>query len=71
MPWEMGRSWVEGIETSISGFSYYMANLFDVNKSRSGSAIQSEHEVRKAVYKRMPYMSEILKKFDTRLLGGV
>ena len=72
MPWEMGRSWVEGVETGISGFSYYMGNLFgrNMNKSRSKTAIQADHEVRAGAFRPMPYMSEILRKFAIVMFRG-
>tara|TARA_Y100000593_G_scaffold95031_1_gene198598 strand:- start:81591 stop:82175 length:585 start_codon:yes stop_codon:yes gene_type:complete len=71
MPWEGGRSWVEGVESGISGFGYYMANLFGKNiKSRSGSAIQSKNKVRTSSYRPMPYMTPMLNKFMTIALRG-
>jgi hypothetical protein len=62
MPWESGRSWVEGVETGISGFSYYMANLFG-QKSRSGTAVQSENKIRTGSHRPMPYITPIIQKF--------
>ena len=71
MPWEAGKSWVEGIETGISGFGYYMSKLFgDSNKSRSGSAIQVDARIRGGDYKPTPYMSIITKKLITLILAG-
>jgi hypothetical protein len=62
MPWESGRSWVEGVETGISGFGYYMANLFG-QKSRSGTAVQSENKIRTGSHRPMPYITPIIQKF--------
>ena len=68
LPWESGRNWVEGIESGISGFSYYMSNLFGkVDKSRSGSAIQTEHPMRAGMFHRRSYMTAILNKFVNRI----
>jgi hypothetical protein len=39
MPWEQGNSWVDGIESGISGFSNYMYDLA-AGKGRSKAAIQ-------------------------------
>ena len=69
MPWEGGRSWVEGIESGISGFSYYMANMFGENiKSRSGSAIQSKSKVRVGVFRPTPYLSVMISNFERMIL---
>lgn len=61
MPWENGRSWVEGIEKGISGLSYY---LFKKSKqSRSGNGIQSDSKIRSMNFKKVRYLSEIIEKF--------
>lgn len=71
MPWESGRSWVEGIETGISGFGYYMANLFGEDiKSRSGSAVQMNQKIRGGNYKPAPYISGIINKLIVAILAG-
>ena len=45
MPWQGGRSWVEGIENGISGFGYYMY-MTTSQKSRSGGGIQANNQIR-------------------------
>jgi hypothetical protein len=61
MPWENGRSWVEGIEKGISGLSYY---LFKKSKqSRSGNGIQSDNKIKSMNFKKVKYLSEIIEKF--------
>lgn len=60
MPWS-GESWVRGIEDGISGFGYYL--LKRSNESRSGTAIQSDHRIRSASFKRTSYITEIIKEF--------
>jgi hypothetical protein len=41
LPWANGRSWVDGIETGLSGLGYYLyESSKDFNSSRSGPAIQ-------------------------------
>ena len=71
MPWEMGRSWVEGVETGISGFGYYMANVFGKDiKSRSGSAIQIDNRIRSEHYRPTPYLAPIIKKLVIAILAG-
>ena len=65
MPWEGGRSWVSGIEKGISGFGYYIYKKF--LKGRSEEAVQSENKVRGSSFKRVRYMSEIIKNFTNNL----
>ena len=61
MPWENGRSWILSIERGMSGFGNYMYKKF--NKSRSGSGLQIENELRSGNFKTTSYMSEIIRKF--------
>jgi len=72
MPWEIGNSWVKGIEKGISGFSNYMyfrsgEGRFLKEKSRSGKALQSRREVNIGFFKPTKYISEILDKYRKRL----
>lgn len=82
--WDGGISWLKGIETHISGLSYYMSvfenglafKVQDIIKkaSRSGTAIQSE---KFAKQKRIPfiqfrpkkYMRDMMKKFRAQFRG--
>jgi len=61
MPWEGGRSWVVGVERGISGFGFYLYKKFV--EGRSGEALQSKNKVRGSSFKRVRYMSEIIKNF--------
>jgi hypothetical protein len=65
MPWEPGRSWVEGIERGISGFSYYINS--SRSSSRSGKGIQTDRRVRVMAFRNIKYMSEIIRKFAKNL----
>tara|TARA_Y100000310_G_scaffold339101_1_gene430728 strand:+ start:2129 stop:2710 length:582 start_codon:yes stop_codon:yes gene_type:complete len=65
LPWEGGRSWVEGIERGISGFGYYLNS--NRNSSRSGKGIQIENKLRVMAFKNTKYMSEIIRNFTKRL----
>ncbi len=60
MPWG-GGSWIKGVEQGISGFGFYM--LKRTNASRSGKAIQIDHKIRSASFKRMEYITEIVNNF--------
>ena len=65
MPWDSG-SWVRGIETGVSGFSYYMSKASLA--SRSGKAIQIDGKLRSInSIKGVPYMTDILRKFMKRI----
>ena len=65
MPWEPGRSWVEGIERGISGFSYYINSSRP--SSRSGKGIQADRRLRVMAFRNIKYMSEIIRKFAKNL----
>jgi len=65
MPWEPGRSWVEGIERGISGFSYYINS--NRPSSRSGKGIQTEKRIRIMAFKNTKYMSEMIRNFSKNL----
>jgi hypothetical protein len=64
MPWEPG-SWIEKVERGISGLGYYIYHTHTVSNSRSGKGSQSKNKLRGGVYKRVSYMSAILKTFKT------
>jgi len=61
MPWEGGRSWVFGIERGISGFGNYINKKF--LNGRSGEGVQSSNKVRGSSFKKVKYMSEMIKNF--------
>ena len=67
MPWE-GGSWAEGIETGISGFSFYMYKRF--GGGRSGWGFQVDNELRMAVFQPRKYVSELLDNFRKNIRGG-
>ena len=66
MPWATGRSWAKGIESGISGLGYYLKK---VKNSRSGLGVQSStSKVRSgASFKNTKYISDLIRKFETRL----
>lgn len=66
MPWATGRSWARGIETGISGLGYYLKK---VKNSRSGLGVQSStNKVRTgATFKNIKYISDLIKRFESRL----
>jgi hypothetical protein len=61
MPWEMGRSWLDGVEEGISGFSNYMYTLFKSGRSKMGAQINNK--IRSANYTPVGYLTPILRKF--------
>lgn len=61
MPWESGRSWIEAIEGSISGFSFYVSRM---GAGRSGGGVQSNFPRKgKISYKSVPYWSKMWNEF--------
>lgn len=66
MPWATGRSWARGIETGISGLGYYLKK---VKNSRSGLGVQSSTTKLRsgASFKNTKYISDLIRRFETRL----
>jgi hypothetical protein len=64
MPWASGRSWAKGIETGISGVGYLLNK--STSSSRSGVAIQTENKVRRGGFKNLPYISELIRKYEKK-----
>ncbi len=65
LPFETGKSWAEGIEKGISGFSQFLAGAFAT--SRSGGGIQVKNQVRGQNFRTTQYLSQILKNFTNKL----
>lgn len=61
MPWEGGRSWIKAIETSISGFSFYVSKM---GAGRSGGGLQSKHARKSGgSFTPVPYWSNMWNNF--------
>jgi hypothetical protein len=65
LPWESGRSWVRGIERGISGLGYFLYGRY--SQSRSGTGIQSAHEIRPAIFRTKRYLTSIIANFYTNI----
>ena len=65
LPWESGKSWIEGMENGISGFGYYMHRKFE--ESRSGMGLQTRKKIRQGHFRPTPYFSKIILNFLKRL----
>ena len=63
MPWAIGRSWAQGIETGISGLGFLLRKK---GKGRSGVALQSRVKVRGGRFKNTAYISSFIKKYERR-----
>ena len=63
MPWAIGRSWAQGIETGISGLGFLLRKK---GKGRSGVALQSRVKVRGGRFKNTAYISSFIKKYEKR-----
>ena len=68
MPWATGRSWAKGIETGISGLGYYFyTQKRNLANSRSGTAVQSDSNIRTGMrFSNVKYISELLKKYEKK-----
>ena len=67
-PW-MGKSWIKGVESGISGlgsYIYWKRNM-GFPPSRSGSGVQSRTKFRSGSYRPTKYISTLLEKFKKRL----
>tara|TARA_R100000353_G_scaffold70450_2_gene54225 strand:- start:737 stop:1318 length:582 start_codon:yes stop_codon:yes gene_type:complete len=63
MPWAIGRSWAQGIETGISGLGFLLRKK---GKGRSGVALQSRVKVRGGRFKNTAYISSFIRKYEKR-----
>lgn len=73
LPWAPGISWAQRIEIGLSGLGMYLSKSMDTDKSRSGTAIQSDNLIRKGKFKNTSYISSFLKKWQkefANLTGG-
>ena len=73
--WELGRSWLDGIEKGISGLGQFKFGLDRLEKyrSRSKEGLQlkptSEVKLRAGKYKPRPYFSVLYNKYLKRLVS--
>ena len=65
MPWENGRSWFFDIEKTISGIGYYLFQ--QSNKSRSGTAVQTQNQIRTSTFSPIKYFSKIKENFKRKI----
>ena len=63
MPWAIGRSWAQGIETGISGLGFLLRKK---GKGRSGVALQNRVKVRGGRFRNTAYISSFIKKYERR-----
>ena len=61
MPWE-GGSWVEGVETGMSNFGFYMYKKY--SGGRSGQGFQADAELRQAIFTPKKYITQVLENFQ-------
>ena len=66
IPWNSGRSWLDGIEKGISGLGQYFFRSSGV-KSRSGKGIQISGAKQGGKFSNTSYISKMLKDFLSRL----
>ena len=67
LPFEVGNSWVAGIEQGISGFSNFL--YVAAKASRSGKGIETKNIISGQDFKPTPYLLAMLKTFIDNLGG--
>lgn len=71
IPWNPGRSWVDGIEQGISGLGNYLNLSKENDKSVSGYGFQIDKKLRGTKFKNTKYISQILKNLRRNIREGV
>ena len=66
LPWASGRSWLNGIESGISGLGRYLKTE-NLDSSRSGGGIQSKSKFQSGRFTNTKYISEILNNFIEKI----
>ena len=73
--WDVGRSWLDGIEKGLSGLGQYKFGLdrLESYRSRSKTGLQlkptSEVKLRSGKFKRMSYFTELYNRYLKRLVS--
>lgn len=67
LPFESGRSWIDGMEKGISGFTKYIYKKFTAG--RSGEGLQTDWEMRSGNFHKTPYLLALLAKFKDNIKG--
>lgn len=69
VPW-MGKSWLKGIESGISGLGAYLyAEDESFSNSRSGTAVQTKTQLRSGGFRPTSYISALYNEFSRDLEG--
>jgi hypothetical protein len=64
MPWELGSSWVEGIEHGISNLSHYIYTHWDGSRSQEGLQVKGNYN--SFEFNTSPYLTPMLEEFKNR-----
>lgn len=69
IPWNTGRSWLDGIEKGISGLGQYMNSSKELRNppSLSGRGIQIKTVLRTGKFQNRQYVSKYLKDFERNI----
>lgn len=68
LPFEAGRSWAEGIEKGISGFTQYIYTKFLSGRSKEG--LQSDKAKGSGSFKKQDYLNLLLQDFIKNIKGN-
>jgi hypothetical protein len=66
LPWAPGISWAQRIEIGLSGLGMYLSKSSD--KSRSGTGVQANNQVRSGKFSNTPYISSFINKWQQKFL---
>ncbi len=67
IPWESGRSWIDGIEKGLSGLGQYLYSDSGFNDSRSDTGIQSKSKKSGVKFRNTSYLSKIISDFKNKI----
>lgn len=65
LPFENGRSWAEGIEKGISGFTQYVYAKFLAGRSKEG--YESKNNFRTGDFRKTPYLRSMINNFIDKI----
>tara|TARA_R110002020_G_scaffold57011_1_gene157158 strand:- start:4979 stop:5617 length:639 start_codon:yes stop_codon:yes gene_type:complete len=69
IPWLVGKSWVQGVETGITNLGQYVYSASGFGSSSSGTGIQAKNKASGVSFSNTPYVTKLIGNFKKRLLN--
>ena len=69
IPWLIGKSWVQGIETGLTNLGQYVYSATGFGSSISGTGIQAKNKASGVSFRNTPYVTKLIDDFKKRLLN--